>query len=1405
MANEDLGKLRYGIEVDTKGVDKGAEAMDKLQQEADKTGKKVDGASKSIDGMGKESDKTGKKVDGLSKESDKAGRAAKDLGDKSQRAGKQVKDMGDDADKSADSLRTAVTAATALAASLAVITERSANAGKQLQNMARLSGTSVEQFQELAFGANQAGVEADKLGDIYKDVQDKVGDYLATGGGELKDYFENIAPLVGQTAEQFRNLSGPQALQLLSNGLQQAGVSASEMTFYLESIANDASLLTPLLVDNGRGFQEAGKRAQEMGVILSDLQIDQLVEVDKQFNELGTTISRSAQALVADNGPQIVAMLESITEAVSDASKFIKENQDLILNTATILGTATAAMYGYRAAVIATRIATEALNKATKANPLGIIVTVAGAAIGAMSAFADESSYAADEIDRLTRNTKDLSKAERERFISDLQEKAIQKQIEYNEALEREAEIRANTSSSMSGGGLLAGVGTSAELVKAQAESARLKSEFNKIITAIADAKDQQALLNIEINKGVDGGSGGLKEANKELQKLIDKYNPLLAQERELLAEQEELNEALRTAAEKDVPAIEKALDAVSKKLDEINKKRILAPEIGRSGAATGMSIFDMGANTSDDFSDVFVDNLSPKLKNELGVQAKSFGQIFGETLDGLDWSQYGGNIGASLGEALVTGDTSMLKGALSSSLGGITEAAITPALTSAFGAGAASFLGPLGGSIAGTVASGLLSGKQEVSRSIEIVFSEGIAQAFTNIEYESMFGGSSDRIGFSDIENEQLSNSVRNSMRDITRQFDVIGATVEDFAGSFEGDTVSAAIEELTDDYVNAGFSSIEKFQELGEDAVTAFNRVIDDIETLQDGLRGIADRDISDSIKEFISAQGEAIDANQDLTVAYWEAVKVALTDLDTGVSDISQVDRSDAIRSTDLYERAFNTYLADRYQTTSGAYMFGGEQRKSSAEGLIGYIDRNQLAEAISRVGEGVEVATADFSQFLEGAVSTDLASAFDSLANVTASETENLTNQLMNARDDLEALGFDRDISNAEFASLIAAEQVVGLSGDALANFLNAAVILEQIGDLTEQNADLSKEFVDDLMGDVDSAFDVLRRSINAQKEAITESYNDQRDAERDVLDTLNDGLSDLESVANSLKDAIRAAVDESAAVQMQRLQSARAEISRLAASGVIPDSETLNELLNRVTGNTAKFYATAEDYYTSQGITANDLSKLSSLADDQLTEAERQIEIQEDILERLDVQYDADIEALDKQLDYAQQQIDILNGIDTSVLSVGEALNNFASSIMDASVASVAAGGRGISAGGSVITSSSDIVSYTANGGALTWQDIVNDVPRFANGGTHTGGLAMVGEFGPEIVNMPFGAHVSTANQTRNMLDQSELIKSVEALADQNRAMAIDLNNMYNLWRNLTAGNIMYTYNVNGTA
>lgn len=197
---------------------------------------------------------------------------------------------------------------------------KTTQAGEEIQRFARLTNTTTESFQMMAVGASTVGIQTEKLADIFKDVQDKVGDFVQTGGGPLADFFENIAPKIGVTIDQFRKLSGSEALQLYVSSLEKANLSQSDMVFYMEAIASDSSLLLPLLQNNGKAMAELGEQAKATGQIMSDELIANSVTFRREMDQLQGILQGVSNEITQALLPSILALSNEFVVGMQNAN-----------------------------------------------------------------------------------------------------------------------------------------------------------------------------------------------------------------------------------------------------------------------------------------------------------------------------------------------------------------------------------------------------------------------------------------------------------------------------------------------------------------------------------------------------------------------------------------------------------------------------------------------------------------------------------------------------------------------------------------------------------------------------------------------------------------------------------------------------------------------------------------------------------------------------------------------------------------------------------------------------------------------------------------------------------------------------------------------------------------------------
>lgn len=278
------------------------------------------------------------------------------------KAARIAKERAKAIDEAFSAMATAVSGASiAAAGAIAAMVTGVTMSAKEIINQSQVAGAGAQEFQRFAYAAKSVGIEHDKLSDIFKDFREKVGEYVQTGGGGMKDFFEQIAPKIGVTADQFRNLSGPQALQLYMDSLEKAGLSQEQMSFYLESMASDTTALIPLLQDGGARLDELGAAAERTGQIMSDQTLAAAAAFDQQMQQLKGVMSSVSIVIASSLLPSLNEIGRAMSDAANDASgvQTVGDSVATVFEAIVISGTyAAAVVHGVGTAIggIAARI-----------------------------------------------------------------------------------------------------------------------------------------------------------------------------------------------------------------------------------------------------------------------------------------------------------------------------------------------------------------------------------------------------------------------------------------------------------------------------------------------------------------------------------------------------------------------------------------------------------------------------------------------------------------------------------------------------------------------------------------------------------------------------------------------------------------------------------------------------------------------------------------------------------------------------------------------------------------------------------------------------------------------------------------------------------------------------------------
>jgi hypothetical protein len=209
-----------------------------------------------------------------------------------------------------------------LAASLSVAAfSRAVDVTIEMGNLSTVAGVAVDRFKVLSMTTKQFGVDQAKLSDILKDVNDKFGDYVQTGAGPLVDFFDNIAPKVGLTATAFDKLSSEQKLGAYIKALREANVSQADMTFYMEAIASDATLLVPAFDNNSAAINEMDAKLKSLGITMTNETVEKARATRLELDLMSQTISTNLNDALVNIGPLLIAA----SGGIATISKYARE------------------------------------------------------------------------------------------------------------------------------------------------------------------------------------------------------------------------------------------------------------------------------------------------------------------------------------------------------------------------------------------------------------------------------------------------------------------------------------------------------------------------------------------------------------------------------------------------------------------------------------------------------------------------------------------------------------------------------------------------------------------------------------------------------------------------------------------------------------------------------------------------------------------------------------------------------------------------------------------------------------------------------------------------------------------------------------------------------------------------
>lgn len=226
-------------------------------------------------------------------------------------------------------------AAIGIGASAFAITKSVSDSVTETDRWAKSLGLSTTELQKWQFAASKAGVEGDKIADIFKDLNDKIGDAVLNKSGEAAQALDTL----GLSAKKLQNLSPDKQLLAISGAME--GMNTAQKTTIYEALGNDLSKLIPLLDNGAAGFQKLAKKATDSGIALPQGDIDKLLKFNLIIQDIETSWdgfkNKMAVGLSEIDLSGLVKSLDDVEKVLTDP-KVLQGIANIITGLSKVVG-----------------------------------------------------------------------------------------------------------------------------------------------------------------------------------------------------------------------------------------------------------------------------------------------------------------------------------------------------------------------------------------------------------------------------------------------------------------------------------------------------------------------------------------------------------------------------------------------------------------------------------------------------------------------------------------------------------------------------------------------------------------------------------------------------------------------------------------------------------------------------------------------------------------------------------------------------------------------------------------------------------------------------------------------------------------------------------------------------------
>ena len=278
-----------------------------------------------MENANKEIDELDNNLDEAKASMNQASNSLDNLGDSAADAGNAVVDMS-------QQFKNGIEILSSVAQSVMAVQQASMDYAQSVAQMAQETGMSIEAVQALDYVATQTGTDMDKVSSAMTSLQRAMAS-AASGTGETYQLFRQLDVAITDSNGDMRDTT--QVFFDVIGALGQMTNSTEESQAALKIFGDSAKELNGMIEQGTSGIASMVAEFHDLGLAVSDEDIQSLVEAQKSIDEMKASFMAAAAELMATFAPAINAVMNFLTKLSPETKQIIMVVAAL---TATIVG-----------------------------------------------------------------------------------------------------------------------------------------------------------------------------------------------------------------------------------------------------------------------------------------------------------------------------------------------------------------------------------------------------------------------------------------------------------------------------------------------------------------------------------------------------------------------------------------------------------------------------------------------------------------------------------------------------------------------------------------------------------------------------------------------------------------------------------------------------------------------------------------------------------------------------------------------------------------------------------------------------------------------------------------------------------------------------------------------------------